>query len=272
MQIGIIGLGFVGYSMFRSFQMKDVDVTGYDKFNERSNGTFADILKTDIVFLCLPTKYDESINKYNKDAIHETCGLLDDVEYEGTVVIKSTVEPQTTELFAKKYKLNFIHNPEFLTARTAFEDFHNQKHIVLGRATTCPETKLDELVDFYSKYWQDAEVSVCMATESESMKSFVNCYYSVKIQFFNELYSVCQKSGTDYAVVKDLMLRNGWINPMHTDVPGPDGQLSYGGLCFPKDTNALLQYMKSIGSEHMVLEAVVKERNVMRDDHDNVMK
>ena len=25
------------------------------------------------------------------------------------------------------------------------------------------------------------------------MKSFVNCFYSVKIQFFNELYLLCQK-------------------------------------------------------------------------------
>ena len=45
------------------------------------------------------------------------------------------------------------------------------------------------------------------------------------------------------------MLKNGWINPMHTTVPGPDGQLSYGGFCFPKDTNALLQFMKTENSQ-----------------------
>ena len=30
---------------------------------------------------------------------------------------------------------------------------------------------------------------------------------------------------------------------MHTNVPGTDGKLSYGGACFPKDTNALNNFM-----------------------------
>lgn len=74
----------------------------------------------------------------------------------------------------------------------------------------------------------------------------------------------------DYNVVKDLMLKNKWINPMHTDVPGPDGKLSYGGYCFPKDTNALLNHMKRVNTPYKVLEATVKERNIMRNDNVNV--
>ena len=68
------------------------------------------------------------------------------------------------------------------------------------------------------------------------------------------------------------MLKNNWINPMHTDVPGIDGQLSYGGYCFPKDTNALLNHMKRAGTNHKVLEATIVERNIMRADHVNVKK
>jgi UDP-glucose 6-dehydrogenase len=75
--------------------------------------------------------------------------------------------------------------------------------------------------------------------------------------------------GCDYNRVKELMLKNGWINPMHTDVPGPDGELSYGGLCFPKDTNALNQFMKNKGVPNKVLKATIKERNEMRKDNDN---
>ena len=76
--------------------------------------------------------------------------------------------------------------------------------------------------------------------------------------------------GCNYNVIRDLMLKNKWINPMHTDVPGIDGKLSYGGYCFPKDTNALLQFMKTKNTAHKVLHAVVDERNEMRDDHTNV--
>ena len=43
------------------------------------------------------------------------------------------------------------------------------------------------------------------------------------------------------------MLKNGWINHMHTEVPGQDGKLGFGGACFPKDTAALLADMKREG-------------------------
>ncbi len=59
------------------------------------------------------------------------------------------------------------------------------------------------------------------------MKLFANSFYSVKIQLFNEFYFTCQKDGVNYNRVKELMIWNGWINPMHTVVPGSDGNFSY---------------------------------------------
>ena len=77
---------------------------------------------------------------------------------------------------------------------------------------------------------------------------------------------MCNKSGIDYGVVRGLMIDNGWINPMHTNVPGSDGQISYGGACFPKDTNALLGQMMQMGSYSKVLAAVVEEQKEIRGD------
>ena len=268
--ISVIGLGFVGGSMKKSFELKGEQVKGYDKFKENTD-SFEDCLESDIAFLALPTIFDENKMTYDKSAIHEVCGDLEKHQYNGLVVIKSTVEPTTTEGLALKYPtLNLIHNPEFLTAATAFEDFHNQKHIVLGKSLNVHDDQVDVLETFYRKNYPDAEISRCSCTESESMKSFVNCFYSVKIQFFNELYLLCGKMGCDYNNVKELMLKNGWINPMHTDVPGVDGMLSYGGYCFPKDTNALLNHMKRENVTCKVLEGTVLERNEMRQDNVNV--
>ena len=264
--ISIIGLGFVGGSMLKSFKIKGFQVKGYDKFKE--SDSFRDCLNSEIMFLALPTIFSEETNTYDKEPMHETCKKLVENNYKGLVVIKSTVEPETTKKFSKLYNLKFIHNPEFLTAATAFEDFHNQKHIVLGKGPNVDN--IDELVKFYKKGYPDAEISICTSTESESMKSFVNCFYAVKVQFFNELFLLCKSIDCDYDTVKDLMLKNKWINPMHTNVPGPDGKLSYGGYCFPKDTNALLQFMKTKNTNHKVLSAVIEERNEMRSDNVNV--
>lgn len=269
LKIGIIGIGFVGGAIKYSFDLKKINLVCYDKF--KNIGSFGDVINSNLLFLALPTVYDNSLKTYNLDPLHEVLSLLKDNNYHNPIVIKSTVVPTTVDTLAVKYNLSLIHNPEFLTARTANENFHNQTHIILGKTSICNDINFNLANNFYKYHYPNANISLCTSNESESMKLFVNCFYSVKVQFFNELYLVCQSTGTDYNNVKNLMLKNGWINPMHTTVPGPDGQLSYGGLCFPKDTNALLNFMKSNNTLHQVLEATINERNQMRDDHDNVI-
>ena len=60
------------------------------------------------------------------------------------------------------------------------------------------------------------------------------------------------------------MLKNNWINEMYTNVPGLDGKFGYGGACFPKDTKALNEYMKTLESPNQVLESVIKECDLIR--------
>jgi UDPglucose 6-dehydrogenase len=271
MEISIIGVGFVGSAMKMSFEIKGNKVFAYDKYKDLN--TFEECLNTKIMFLCLPTLFNENTKQYEKGPIFEICDKLSKHNYQGIVVIKSTIEPGATiNLIAQFPLLKFLHNPEFLTAATAFKDFHNQKHIVLGTTKNISQKNLNTLTEFYKFNYPEAEISICNSTESESMKSFVNCFYAVKVQFFNEIYLHCFNSGCDYQKVKSLMLKNGWINPMHTNVPGPDGKLSYGGYCFPKDTNALLNDMKKKNTPCHVLEATIKERNIMRKDENNVIK
>ena len=116
-----------------------------------------------------------------------------------------------------------------------------------------------------------SNISLLSSTESELMKLGVNTFYSVKIQYFNELYSLSEKLGISFDKVRDAMLKNNWINPMHTIVPGTDGKVSYGGYCFPKDTCALNSYMKLNNIPNKVLDAVIKERNEMRSDNNNMI-
>ena len=263
-KIGIIGIGFVGAAILKSYQIKNIDVVGYDKFKNGYVDTFDDILNCDIVFLCLPTLFDETNKCYDKSTIYEVCSNLVEQNYSGIIVLKSTVEPETTNILSSTFtSLQIFHNPEFLTARTAFEDFHNQTHIVIGVGPNCIDSNILNI--FYSTYYPQAEISVCSALESESMKIFCNSFYASKIILFNEYYSLCQKNGADFNNIKSLMLKNNWINPMHTDVPGTDGKLGFGGACFPKDTKALLSYMKQNNSQCAVLENVVDECECFRN-------
>ena len=266
MKIAIVGLGFVGSAIEKSFSLNNIDLILYDKYKNNGIGKLENILNSDILFLCLPTLFNKLTNKYDKTAIHEVSKFLQENNYKGLVILKSTVEPETTEKLAEEYNLKYVHNPEFLTARTAFEDFHNQNHIVLGYTENCDSDDKKIIEFFYNTYYPNAEISICKSIESESMKIMCNSFYASKVQLFNEFYLLCKKNNSDFETVKNLMLKNNWINKMHTDVPGPDGKLSYGGACFPKDTNALSNYMKIKNAPSKVLDSVIEERNLMRQE------
>lgn len=233
-KVGVIGLGFVGGALKESFEKRGQPVLAYDKY--KGVGSIDEVLDTDILFLCLPTPYVANYG-FDLSAILENCKLLQGASYRGILVIKSTMEPGSTNKLAKQFPyLRFCHNPEFLTARTAFEDFDNQEHIVVGRVDDDDLTAAGLVSALYERLYPDALISICTSTESESMKMFANNFYAMKVQIFNEFYFLCQKTGADYENVKELMMRNGWINPMHTIVPGTDGKPSYGGACVVPET------------------------------------
>ena len=185
-EVSVIGLGFVGGAMFRSFKEKGASVFGYDKYKKDIDMGPLDLcLSTKITFLCLPTLFNKKTKSYDKSAINSVCSFLNEKKYQGVVVVKSTVEPQTVSKLCDNYtNLHFIHNPEFLTARTAYHDFHNQTHIVLGRSKNCSNQNFNNAYTFYAQYYPRARISVCSSDESECMKIFVNSFYSTKIQIF----------------------------------------------------------------------------------------
>ena len=52
---------------------------------------------------------------------------------------------------------------------------------------------------------------------------------------------------------------------MHTQVPGQDGNIGYGGNCLPKDSNALLNSMKKNSTNSSILEATILENKKIRE-------
>ena len=100
-QIAIIGLGIVGQAMYESFCFKgfqlDSDLFIYDKYKNLGIGSLKNCIQSDIAFLALPTVYNYKLGEYDKTAIDEVCQELENCDYHGVVVIKSTIEPETTD-------------------------------------------------------------------------------------------------------------------------------------------------------------------------------
>lgn len=268
MKIGLFGRGFVGDALYQDFVKKGVEVVSYDKYKEIGSAEEIIASKCDAIFLCLPTPYVEG-HGFDLSYLEAVCRFLSEKEYPGLVVIKSTIEPGTCKLFSKKYSLNVCHNPEFLTARTANEDFKNQKHIVIGydEGTDNANKGFDIclLGNFYKKLFPNAEISLCTSEEAEVMKLFVNNFYAIKIGLMNEYALLCDNLLINYSKVTRLMVKNGWMADMHLSVPGPDGKYGWGGACFPKDTGALNELMKKVGTPNQIINSARIENEKIRE-------
>ena len=80
--------------------------------------------------LCLPTPTIKG--KQDISAIEEWLEKIKNGNSESLVIIRSTILPGTTEKLIKKYDLNIVFVPEFLTESTAVEDAVNPEFMVIG--------------------------------------------------------------------------------------------------------------------------------------------
>ena len=108
--IGIVGLGFVGNAIYNSFKKNNINVFGYDKY--KNSDSLEECILCNIIFLCLPTLFDNINNCYDLSSIIDICSILND-KYKGIVIIKSTIEPNTINNLQNKYtNIKLIHNPQ----------------------------------------------------------------------------------------------------------------------------------------------------------------
>ena len=281
MNIGIIGKGFVGSAVQFGFSPNtgcDAEVRVYDKDPSKSVNTLEDTVnESDFIFLSVPTPYnkDGSINIDIVDsALNDISEIVDEnkqvfelsLRAKSVVLLRSTVTPGTTAKLQKKYKnLNIVFNPEFLTERSAKFDFINQSRFILGGDDYCVD-KVEELFK-----WRFGETTPIIKTNYETaelIKYMGNCYFATKVSFLNEMRQIADRCGVDWDKAIEGFVRDGRIGHSHLAVPGPDGRFGFGGSCFPKDIQAIINFAEELGVEPDVLKGVWNKNLEVRSERD----
>ena len=271
MKLGIIGNGFVGDAVAHGFS-HSLEVLIFDMNPERSTHTLKEVAACNFVFVCVPTPYNADGESINLEALVSVLNQLSKLQTcddftVGTLLIKSTVIPNVVDNFCKTYpELKFISNPEFLTQRTARADFEKPNRIILGASSSNSGT-LVALDMLYRNYVGEAVPIIhCTHDEAALIKMVSNCFSATKISFFNEVFQICAAQGSDYNVVINGVCTSGWVNSMHTAVPGPDGKLGFGGACFPKDMASFAAYAKLLGVSTATVCGAIETNQIVRKE------
>ena len=273
MNIGIVGLGYVGTAIKSGFE-KHYKVETYDKYEvDKSTCELFDLVaECKVIFVCVPTPMNKD-GSCHTDIVEDVVKEINKWSYaywgnkniKPTVVIKSTVQPGTTERLDKKYKsVDVIFNPEFLTEANFLEDFKNQTRIILGG--TRKGTNI--LRQVYSKVFPHATIVKTGSKTAEMVKYFINSFLGTKVSFANEMKVICDKIGIDYDKVVEYATYDERLGKSHWAVPGPDGELGFGGHCLPKDLDALISVAYNLKLEPTILNAVNKVNLLVRENRD----
>ena len=241
--IGIIGYGFVGEATGAGFaSAKQNRVFWFDKFKKSPN-TFDEVVENcEYIFVCVPTPMFRNYSGMDMSIVE---GVLDLIvpKVSGAkkiVIIKSTSLPGTTAKYAKKYpSVNFAMNPEFLTQNKAKEDFLNPARTVIGVKNKELGIRIQEL--YKTILPKDQKYFITGLTEAEIIKYMSNLMLASKVLLANEFYMLAEDIGANYKEIYPAVQADPRIGT-HLSVPGPDGDLGFGGACFPKDILGLLSF------------------------------
>lgn len=263
MIIGIIGYGVVGKAASNTLK-NEYSIIKYDKFQDLND--FEELKVCNFTFIMVPTPFDCEKNSVDISAVDESLTKLEDINYSGIVLIKSTIPPGTCDYFSNKFNLDVVFNPEFLReSTTPNEDFKNQDTIVIG---TESEEIFQLVKGMYLKVTvPHAKFYHTSSIEAEMIKTAQNTMLASRVALANMVYDACEKNGVDYQKVKQIAFDNFEIlGPHMVQVPGPDGNRGFGGKCLPKDIRAF-----STVYESDLLREIINYNDSLRDDLDKFL-
>ena len=270
-KIGIIGRGFVGSAVEFGFSAQtgcDAQVRVYDKDPSKSLHTLKETVnKSDFIFLSVPTPSnpDGSMHLGILESALQDIQLVNKRK-DNIILIRSTVTPGTTTKLCKRFKkLNIVFNPEFLTERSAKFDFINQSRFILGGR----KRNTARVAELYK--WRFGDSVPCIESNfetAEMVKYMNNCFFATKVSFMNEMKQIADKVNVDWDLAVEGFVRDGRVGHSHLAVPGPDGKFGFGGSCFPKDVQAIIDFGSYLNLNMNTLKGVWKTNLEVRPERD----
>ncbi len=153
------------------------------------------------------------------------------------------------ELGKEQLDFSVVSNPEFLKEGSAVSDCKKPDRIIIGTNSSDAEELMREL---YAPFNRNHEKIIVMDIKSAELTKYAaNCMLATKISFMNEMANIAERVGADIENVRHGIGSDPRIGYQFI-YPG----CGYGGSCFPKDVQALVQTADSIGYESEILKAV----------------
>jgi len=215
----------------------------------------------DVQFIAVGTPPDEDGSADLKYVLSVAGTIAEHMENNCIIINKSTVPVGTADKVRahveqtlkahgrSQIKFDIASNPEFLKEGSAVADCMRPDRIIIG--TDNPETEA-VLRDLYSPFNRNHEKIILMDVRSAELTKYAaNCMLATKISFMNEIAGLSEVLGADIEMVRKGIGSDPRIG-YHFIYAGA----GYGGSCFPKDVQALIQTSNQLEFDAKLLKSV----------------
>ena len=197
--------------------------------------------------LNVASEFGRNIKKYTLLVIKST------VPVGTSVKVRRRVEEELEKRGAK-VEFDVASNPEFLKEGAAIKDFMSPDRVVVGVSSEKARHLMEKI---YKPFQMSKYRIIFMDIMSAEMTKYAsNSMLATRISFMNEIARLCEITGADVQKVRAGMAADTRIGNKFL-YPG----CGYGGSCFPKDVQALINTSKSHGYYPKILSDVEEVNN-----------